>query len=104
METDSHPALGLFLGSKLYLLEMSKLLFRHLQDDRKVTQPIPDTCSICQKKKKNYTEIIKQKTILHQVLEMSTASTLSSLNTEGRPERFLSCTLPLAQENGEMYP
>jgi hypothetical protein len=42
-----------------------------LQGDRKVTQPIPDTCSICQKI--NYIEIRKQKRMLYLVLEMPTA-------------------------------
>jgi hypothetical protein len=42
-----------------------------MQGDLKVTQPISDTCSICQKI--NYIEIRKQKTVLYEVLEMSTA-------------------------------
>jgi hypothetical protein len=48
-----------------------KMQMGQVQGDRKVTQPIPDICSIC--KKINYTEIGKQKTMLYQVLEMSTA-------------------------------
>jgi hypothetical protein len=36
-----------------------KLLHLLTQSDRKVTRPIPDTCSICQKI--NYIEIRKQK-------------------------------------------
>jgi hypothetical protein len=43
-----------------------------VQGDRKVTQPIPNTCPICQNV--NYIGIRKQKkTMLYQVLEMSTA-------------------------------
>jgi hypothetical protein len=36
---------------------------RQILSDRKVMQPIPNTCSICQKI--NYTEIRKQKTMLY---------------------------------------
>jgi hypothetical protein len=86
------------------------------QGDRKVMQPIPDTCSICQKI--NYTEIRKQKTMLYQVLEMSTAfsnawihsfphvwcNPLKSFCSDGNssPDKILS--ICLAQENQEMYP
>jgi hypothetical protein len=42
-----------------------------IQVNRKVTQPIPDTFSIC--RKINYIKIWKQKVMLYQLLEMSTA-------------------------------
>jgi hypothetical protein len=50
--------------NKLHEDEENNLLI--IQGDRKITQPIPDTYSICQKT--NYTEIWKQKTMLYWVL------------------------------------
>jgi hypothetical protein len=43
----------------------------HMQCDWKVTQLIPDICSVCQKI--NYIEIRKQKTMLYDLFETSTA-------------------------------
>jgi hypothetical protein len=73
-----------------------------IQSDGKVTQPIPETGSIC--RKINYSEIRKGKTSFlsdfrgerDKVWRIS--SKLSSLNTKGRPERFLTCTLPVSSE------
>jgi hypothetical protein len=66
----------------------------------KVTQPIPEICSICQKI--NYTEVRKQqqqkKTMSYYVLGISTMSKLSSCNNEGWSEEFLSCMLPVSQK------
>jgi hypothetical protein len=45
-----------------------------IQDDRKFTQSILDTCFVYQKI--NYIEIRKQRTMFYQVLEMSSAFTL----------------------------
>jgi hypothetical protein len=42
---------------------------QEVQDDRKVTQPIPDTCSICQKKIPLKSE---EKKMENKVSEMST--------------------------------
>jgi hypothetical protein len=43
-------------------LEKLWLVVSMIQGDRKVTQPVPDTCSTC--RKINYTEIRKQKAML----------------------------------------
>jgi hypothetical protein len=69
---------------------------RNVLDDQNVTQTIPNTCSICQKI--NYIEIRKQKKTLYFILEMSTAFSDAYINTEGRPERFLSCTYPVSRK------
>jgi hypothetical protein len=84
------------------------------QGDRKVTQPIPDTCFIC--KKINYIEIRKQCGIwvgknIHRVqrcMHLLFSSCLMQPDEEflchgnGLPDEILS--ICLAQENREMYP
>jgi hypothetical protein len=74
-----------------------KLFAENVQSDRNVTQPIPDTCSICHKMTLNSEN--KSNVILS--VEMSTlfsVACISSLTTEGRPRRFLSCTLPVPRK------
>jgi hypothetical protein len=85
------------------------------QDDRKVTQPIPDTCSICQKI--NYTNhktknnVILNVENVHRVQRRMHSLFSSCLmqpseeflcHRNGSPDDILS--ICLAQENREMYP
>jgi hypothetical protein len=86
-----------------------------VQDDRKVTQPIPDTCSICQKIK--YIEIRKQKNNIilsvgnvHRVQRCMHSLFSSCLmqpgedflcHGNGLPDEILS--ICLTQKNREMY-
>jgi hypothetical protein len=49
--------------SQVSLHKKNKINIPFLQGDRKVKQPIPDTCSVCQKI--NYTAIRKQKTMFY---------------------------------------
>jgi hypothetical protein len=42
--------------------DICEIIVAIIQSDRKVTQPIPDTYSVCQKR--NYNEIRKQKIML----------------------------------------
>jgi hypothetical protein len=92
------------------------LLLIVVQGDRKFTQPIPGTCSMCQKI--NYIEIRKQKTMfyicvgnVHRVQRCMHSLFSSCLiqpgeevlcHGNGSPVEILS--ICLAQENREMYP
>jgi hypothetical protein len=87
-----------------------------IQSNRKVTQPIPDTCSICQKI--NYIDIRKQKNNVilsvgnvHRVQRCMHSLVSSCLmqpgeeflfHGNGSPDEILS--ICLAQKNREMYP
>jgi hypothetical protein len=66
----------------------------YFYSDRKVAQPIPDTRSICQEV--NYIENIEQNQCYIKCCKCPPRS-VSLLNKEGRPERFLSCTLPVTE-------
>jgi hypothetical protein len=87
----------------------------YIQGDRKVAQPIPDTCSVCQKI--NYIEIRKQRNNVilsvgnvHRVQRCMHSFFSSCLmqpgeeflyNRNGSPDEILS--ICLVQENREMY-
>jgi hypothetical protein len=93
------------------------MAIKKVQDDRKVTQRIPDTCSICQKI--NYTEIIKKKNNVilsignvqcrvQRCMHLFFSPCLMQPGEEflchgnGSPDEILS--ICLTQENREMYP
>jgi hypothetical protein len=65
--------------SLTHRLRAVAILFSIIQSDRKVTQPILDTCCVCQKI--NYIETRKQKTMSYYVLEMSTAFSDASIHS-----------------------
>jgi hypothetical protein len=84
--------------------------------DQKVTQPIPDTCAICQKNKLHWNQEKKSNVILsvgnvrcvQQYMHSLFSSCLMQLGEEflchgnGSPDKILSVCL--AQENWEVYP
>jgi hypothetical protein len=74
------------------------------QGDRKVTKPIPDTCSICQKI--NYIEMKKNVILsvenVHRVQGLMQPGEEFLCHGNGSPDEILS--ICLAQENREMYP
>jgi hypothetical protein len=103
--------------------QKDKFAFIHVQTDRNVTQPIPDTRSICQKI--NYIKIRKQKKKVklsvrnvHSVTKfdyiVQTRHLAPKVDRNGFcPARFLChgngspdeiLLICLAQENREMYP
>jgi hypothetical protein len=116
--TTSHPHVSLFFLFFCPPVSYDNVFsfFFCIQGDRKVTQPIHDTCPVCQKI--NYTEIRKQKNNVilsagnvHRVQRCMHSLFSSCLMQPGEeflchrndsPDEILS--ICLAQENREMYP
>jgi hypothetical protein len=88
-----------------------------IQGDQKVTQPIPDTCSICEKNKLNRNEETKKqcyikcwkcppRSAMHTftlfLMSDATRWRVSAVTGNGSPDEISS--ICLEQENREMYP